>query len=112
MQQVDDLAVERAVIGRGALAQERVEIGWQAQGDARLFGHVTPLYNRQDTMGRPLGCTIIQRPAMDGTERFDSRAYRRALADTLRADGHLRSARIAEAIEAVPRELFVPGVPL
>src|SRR6266851_1298153 len=49
---------------------------------------------------------------MDGTERLDSRAYRRALAETLRADGHLRSARIAEAIEAVPRELFVPGVPL
>ncbi len=42
----------------------------------------------------------------------DSRAYRRALVDTLRGDGHLRSARIAAAFAAVPRELFVPGVPL
>jgi len=48
---------------------------------------------------------------MDGTSN-DSRAYRRALVDTLRGDGHVRSARVAEAIEAVPRELFVPGVPL
>src|SRR5216684_1954157 len=48
---------------------------------------------------------------MDGSSN-DSRAYRRALVDTLRGDGHVRSARVAEAIEAVPRELFVPGVPL
>ena len=48
---------------------------------------------------------------MDGIGN-DSRAYRRALVHTLRGDGHLRSARVAAAIEAVPRELFVPGVPL
>src|SRR4030088_1299270 len=50
-------------------------------------------------------------PHMDGIGN-DSRVLRRALVETLRGDGHLRSARIAEAIEAVPRELFVPGVPL
>src|SRR5205823_10594379 len=48
---------------------------------------------------------------MDGIGN-DSRVLRRALVDTLRGDGHLRSARVAEAFEAVPRELFVPGVPL
>jgi protein-L-isoaspartate(D-aspartate) O-methyltransferase len=48
---------------------------------------------------------------MDGNGN-DSRVLRRALVDTLRGDGHLRSARVAEAFEAVPRELFVPGVPL
>jgi protein-L-isoaspartate(D-aspartate) O-methyltransferase len=46
---------------------------------------------------------------MDGT-RDDSRAYRRALVETLRRDGHLRSARVADAFLAIPRELFVPGV--
>src|SRR5437870_2678788 len=50
-------------------------------------------------------------PHMDGMSNA-SRAYRRALVETLRSDGHLRSARLAAAIEAVPRELFVPGVPL
>jgi len=48
---------------------------------------------------------------MDGIGN-DSRVLRRELVQTLRGDGHLRSARVAEAIEAVPRELFVPGVPL
>src|SRR5256885_13247660 len=48
---------------------------------------------------------------MDGIGN-DSRVLRRALVDTLRGDGHLRSARVAEAFEAVPRELFLPGVPL
>jgi protein-L-isoaspartate(D-aspartate) O-methyltransferase len=42
----------------------------------------------------------------------DSRVIRRALIETLRRDGHLRSARVAEAMLAVRRELFVPGVPL
>jgi protein-L-isoaspartate(D-aspartate) O-methyltransferase len=46
---------------------------------------------------------------MDGTHD-DSRAYRRALVQTLKRDGHLHSARVAEAFLAVPRELFVPGV--
>jgi protein-L-isoaspartate(D-aspartate) O-methyltransferase len=46
---------------------------------------------------------------MDGT-RDDTRAYRRALVETLRRDGHLRSARVADAFLAIPRELFVPGV--
>jgi protein-L-isoaspartate(D-aspartate) O-methyltransferase len=45
-------------------------------------------------------------------EGADGRVFRRALVDTLRADGHLRSARVAAAMEAVPREIFVPGVPL
>ncbi|MCA1644054.1 MAG: methyltransferase, FxLD system [Chloroflexi bacterium] len=45
---------------------------------------------------------------MDATGT-DSHAYRRGLVETLRRDGHLRSARIAEAMQAVPRELFVPG---
>ncbi len=48
---------------------------------------------------------------MDGIGN-DSRAARRALVDTLRRDGQLRSARVAAAMLAVPRELFVPGVPL
>jgi protein-L-isoaspartate(D-aspartate) O-methyltransferase len=44
----------------------------------------------------------------------DSASYkaRRGLVEKLRADGHLRSPRVAAAIEAVPRELFVPGLPL
>src|SRR5947209_19302731 len=42
----------------------------------------------------------------------DARALRRALVERLRRDGHLRSATIVEAMEAVPREVFVPGVPL
>ena len=42
----------------------------------------------------------------------DSRARRRALVDKLVGDGQIRSARVAAAFEAVPRELFVPGVPL
>jgi protein-L-isoaspartate(D-aspartate) O-methyltransferase len=48
---------------------------------------------------------------IDGTHE-DGRAYRRALIETLRRDGHLHSARVAEALLAVPRELFVPRVPL
>src|SRR4051794_14727101 len=42
----------------------------------------------------------------------DSRALRRELVDKLRHDGHIRSPAVAEAFAAVPRELFVPGVPL
>ena len=42
----------------------------------------------------------------------DTRDLRRALVQRLQRDGHLRSASIAEAMESVPRELFVPGVPL
>jgi protein-L-isoaspartate(D-aspartate) O-methyltransferase len=42
----------------------------------------------------------------------DSREYRRALVQTLQRDGHLHSARVADALLAVPRELFVPGVAL
>ena len=45
-------------------------------------------------------------------EDTESRAFRRALVGTLRAAGLLRSARVAAAMEAVPREVFVPGVPL
>jgi protein-L-isoaspartate(D-aspartate) O-methyltransferase len=41
-----------------------------------------------------------------------SRVFRRALIEKLWQDGHLRSARVAEAMQAVPRELFVPGLPL
>jgi protein-L-isoaspartate(D-aspartate) O-methyltransferase len=41
-----------------------------------------------------------------------SRAARRGLIEKLQADGHLHSHRVAAAIEAVPRELFVPGLPL
>jgi protein-L-isoaspartate(D-aspartate) O-methyltransferase len=41
-----------------------------------------------------------------------SRASRRALVETLRSDGHLHSPRVAAAMEAVPREVFVPGLPL
>jgi protein-L-isoaspartate(D-aspartate) O-methyltransferase len=37
---------------------------------------------------------------------------RRELIEQLRQDGHLHSARVAAALEAVPREVFVPGVPL
>src|SRR5215216_5638351 len=48
---------------------------------------------------------------MDGA--YDrSRSYRRALVETLRSEGHLRSARVAAALEAVPREVFVPGLSL
>jgi protein-L-isoaspartate(D-aspartate) O-methyltransferase len=42
----------------------------------------------------------------------ESRTARRALVEKLQTDGHLRSERVAAAIEAVPRELFVPGLPL
>lgn len=42
----------------------------------------------------------------------ESRAYRYALVETLRRDGHLRSARVADALLAVPREAFVPELPL
>jgi len=45
-------------------------------------------------------------------EDTDSRAFRRALVSTLRAAGYLHSARVAAAMEAVPREVFVPGLPL
>jgi protein-L-isoaspartate(D-aspartate) O-methyltransferase len=45
-------------------------------------------------------------------EHADSSGFRRALVATLRADGHVRSARVAAALEAVPREVFVPGLPL
>jgi protein-L-isoaspartate(D-aspartate) O-methyltransferase len=45
-------------------------------------------------------------------EDADSRVFRRVLIEKLRLDGHLRSYRVAEAMAAVPRELFVPGVPL
>lgn len=41
-----------------------------------------------------------------------SLAHRRALLQILRAAGHLRSPRVAAALEAVPRELFVPGLDL
>ena len=37
---------------------------------------------------------------------------RRALIEQLRTDGHLHSPRVAAAMDAVPREVFVPGVPL
>jgi protein-L-isoaspartate(D-aspartate) O-methyltransferase len=68
---------------------------------------MTPLYHQDDTMisGRP--CAI-----MHGINDNDSRVLRRALVETLRRDGHIRSARIAAAMQAVPRELFVPGVSL
>jgi protein-L-isoaspartate(D-aspartate) O-methyltransferase len=50
---------------------------------------------------------------MDGIGNTnDSRAFRRRLVDTLRGDGHLGSDRVAQALLAVPRELFVPGLPL
>ena len=41
-----------------------------------------------------------------------SLAQRRALIHTLQAAGHLRSPRVASALLAVPRELFVPGLDL
>ena len=43
---------------------------------------------------------------------LDSQAHRRALVDALRRDGHLRSPTVAAALQAVPREVFVPGLPL
>ena len=58
---------------------------------------------------RPSRCAKIGRVA---GEQSESRAFRRALVGTLRAAGLLRSARVAAAMEAVPREVFVPGVPL
>lgn len=42
----------------------------------------------------------------------ESLSLRQGLVAQLRAEGQLRTAAIAEAFEAVPRELFVPGVPL
>jgi protein-L-isoaspartate(D-aspartate) O-methyltransferase len=42
----------------------------------------------------------------------DSRALRRGLVETLLRDGHVRSPRVAAAMQAVPREAFVPGLPL
>ena len=44
---------------------------------------------------------------------FDkSRAHRRALVKSLQREGTLQSARVAEAFLSVPREAFVPGLPL
>jgi protein-L-isoaspartate(D-aspartate) O-methyltransferase len=43
---------------------------------------------------------------------LESRPYRQALVATLRYDGHLHSARVEAALLAVPREVFLPGVPL
>jgi protein-L-isoaspartate(D-aspartate) O-methyltransferase len=45
-------------------------------------------------------------------EGADSRVFRRALVDKLWRDGHLHSLRVSAALEAVPREIFVPGLPL
>jgi protein-L-isoaspartate(D-aspartate) O-methyltransferase len=42
----------------------------------------------------------------------DSGARRRALVDKLLGDGQIRSPGVAAAFETVPRELFVPGLPL
>jgi protein-L-isoaspartate(D-aspartate) O-methyltransferase len=42
----------------------------------------------------------------------DSVELRHALVEKLLRDGHLRSPRLADAFTAVPRELFVPDVPL
>ncbi len=42
----------------------------------------------------------------------DSAAARRALVDYLRGEGALTSQRVADALLAIPRELFVPGLPL
>ena len=43
---------------------------------------------------------------------MESLDFRRRLVEQLRTDGHLQSARVAAAMEAVPREVFVPGLPL
>jgi protein-L-isoaspartate(D-aspartate) O-methyltransferase len=43
---------------------------------------------------------------------MDSAQLRRQLVAKLLADGQLRSPRIAHAFASVPRELFVPGLPL
>jgi protein-L-isoaspartate(D-aspartate) O-methyltransferase len=43
---------------------------------------------------------------------MESLDFRHGLIEQLRKDGHLQSARVAMAMEAVPRELFLPGVPL
>jgi protein-L-isoaspartate(D-aspartate) O-methyltransferase len=48
---------------------------------------------------------------MDGTGD-ESRQHRQELVETLRRDGHLRSTPVIEALLAVPREVFVPGIPL
>jgi len=45
-------------------------------------------------------------------EDTDGRAFNRAMVRSLRAAGYVRSARVAAAMEAVPREVFVPGLPL
>jgi protein-L-isoaspartate(D-aspartate) O-methyltransferase len=42
----------------------------------------------------------------------DGGALRQALVDKLVRDGHIRSGPVEAAFRAVPRELFVPGVPL
>src|SRR5260370_4582177 len=39
-------------------------------------------------------------------------ALRAALADQLRAQGAIRSAEVAKAVQAVPRHVFTPGEPL
>ncbi|MGI9148273.1 MAG: methyltransferase, FxLD system [Chloroflexota bacterium] len=46
------------------------------------------------------------------TEPGEGWGFRRALIETLRAEGHVRSARVAAALAAVPREVFLPGLPL
>ena len=61
---------------------------------------------------QPYGLAVCDHHRVTWTESDASRATRKALVQLLRAEGHLRSPRIAAAVEAVPREVFVPGVDL
>lgn len=53
-------------------------------------------------------CRGVPMPANE----LASREHRRALVEYLRDEGALRSARVADALLHVPREIFVPGLPL
>src|SRR5207302_2638851 len=78
----------------------------------RHYTRISGCRQPHDPSSVPWGCAMIPGgPLMDGIGKH-SRTYRRALVDTLRRGGQLKSDRVAAAMLAVPRELFVPGVPL
>src|SRR5262245_18386313 len=49
---------------------------------------------------------------MNHTSHAQPEALRTQLADRLRADGTIRTARIEQAFRTVPRHLFLPDIPI
>jgi protein-L-isoaspartate(D-aspartate) O-methyltransferase len=51
-------------------------------------------------------------PAVGKDDNFAAQRHRQLLIDQLRADGSVRSEAVEDALQAVPRHLFLPGTPL